>query len=330
MASTMSSPTAASPCPKGSAGDPPGIESAHAIAAEKDRRFLALLASEGPHPFPSSTELLRRLRLQGVAIAVVSASRHCRQVLEAAGLDGLVDVVVDGNVAAAATLASKPDPATYLEAAARLGVDPRRAVVVEDAIAGVRAGRRGGFGVVIGVDRHAQPDELVLQRAPMSSSTDLGELRLVGKGPVGDGWHLVYRGTDPAHEEMREALCTLGNGYLGTRGARAEAVDDGIHYPGTYLAGCYNRLTSEVGGEIVTEESVVNAPNWLPVTFSAEGGPFLGEPGTRGARQSHVARSRPWAASPPLPGARRCRSLDDGGGTPFASPWTIRMSPPSR
>lgn len=265
--------------PEGSADDPPGLDSACAIAAEKDRRFLALLASEGPHPFSSSTDLLRVLRFHGVAIAVVSASRHCRETLKAAGLDGLVDVVVDGNVAAAAMLVSKPDPASYLEAAARLGADPRRAVVVEDAIAGVQAGQRGSFGVVVGVDRHAQPDELASAGADVVVS-DLGELRLVGEGPAGDSWHLVYRGTDPTHEEMREALCTLANGYLGTRGACAEAVDDGIHYPGTYFAGCYNRLTSDLAGEMVTEESVVNAPNWLPVTFSADGGPFLGEPGT--------------------------------------------------
>ncbi|HUZ18949.1 MAG TPA: HAD-IA family hydrolase [Acidimicrobiales bacterium] len=263
---------------EGRAGDPPGLESAFAIAAEKDDRFLALLASGGPRPFPASIGLLQRLRSLGVAIAVVSASRHCTDVLAAADLAGLVDVIVDGNVAMTMALTGKPDPASYLEAAVRLGVDPERAVVVEDAIAGVEAGRRGGFGLVIGVDRHQRPEDLVAAGADVVVS-DLGELRLIGTGPTGDGWHLTYRGDDPAHEEMREALCTLANGYLGTRGARAESSDDGLHYPGTYLAGCYNRLTSSAGGEVVEEESLVNAPNWLAITFSADGGPFLGEPG---------------------------------------------------
>jgi HAD superfamily hydrolase (TIGR01509 family) len=166
--------------PEGSAGDPPGLGSAFAIAAEKDDRFLALLASEGPQPFPSSMGLLRCLQSLGVAIAVVSASRHCTDVLAAAGLEGLVDVVVDGNVARAMELAGKPDPATYLEAAVRLGVDPDRAAVMEDAIAGVEAGRRGGFGLVIGVDRYQRPAELAASGADVVVS-DLGEPRLLGK-----------------------------------------------------------------------------------------------------------------------------------------------------
>jgi HAD superfamily hydrolase (TIGR01509 family) len=264
--------------PEGRADDPPSLESAFAIAAEKDDRFLALLASEGPHPFPGSIDLLQRLHSLGIAIAVVSASRHCAEVLAASGFDGLVDAVVDGNVAASMALAGKPDPASYLEAAVRLGADPQRAVVVEDAIAGVEAGRRGGFALVIGVDRHERPGELAASGANVVVS-DLGELRLVGTGPTSDGWHLVYSGDDPAHEEVREALCTLGNGYLGTRGARAESSDDGLHYPGTYLAGCYNRLASELEGNAVTQESLVNAPNWLPIAFSADGGPFLGDQG---------------------------------------------------
>ncbi len=264
--------------PEGSAGDPPGLGTAFAIAAAKDARFLALLASEGPHPFPGSIDLLPRLRSAGIAVAVVSASRHCTEVLAAAGLEAMVDVVVDGNVALAMALASKPDPASYLEASVRLGVDPARAAVVEDAIAGVRAGRRGAFGLVVGVDRHDRHDELAASGADVVVA-DLAQLRLVGNGPTGDGWHVVYREDDPVHQGMREALLTLGNGYLGTRGARAESTDDGLHYPGTYLAGCYNRLTTVIDSGEVSEESLVNAPNWLPITFSVAGGPFLGESG---------------------------------------------------
>ncbi|WP_063909851.1 glycoside hydrolase family 65 protein [Herbidospora yilanensis] len=81
-------------------------------------------------------------------------------------------------------------------------------------------------------------------------------------------WKLVYDGFDPAAEGLREALCTLGNGYFATRGAAPEAAADAVHYPGTYLAGCYDRLTSRIAGRDVTDESSVNAPNWLPLTFA--------------------------------------------------------------
>jgi trehalose/maltose hydrolase-like predicted phosphorylase len=84
-----------------------------------------------------------------------------------------------------------------------------------------------------------------------------------------DVWRLVYDGFEPALEGRREALLTLGNGYMGTRGAASEARAGGAHYPGTYLAGCYNRLISDVGGREVEDEHLVNAPNWLLCEFRA-------------------------------------------------------------
>ncbi|MGH3342005.1 MAG: glycoside hydrolase family 65 protein [Carbonactinosporaceae bacterium] len=91
-------------------------------------------------------------------------------------------------------------------------------------------------------------------------------------------WVLLYEGFDPAREGLREALCTLGNGFFATRGATPEARADDIHYPGTYVAGCYNRLTSRVGGHTVTNEDIVNAPSWLPLTFRVDDGGWF-EPG---------------------------------------------------
>ncbi len=85
-------------------------------------------------------------------------------------------------------------------------------------------------------------------------------------------WSLVYREFDPAEERLREALCTLGNGYFATRGAAPEAFAGTVHYPGTYIAGCYDRLPSRIAGRTVVNEDLVNAPNWLPLTFRAEGG----------------------------------------------------------
>jgi len=93
-------------------------------------------------------------------------------------------------------------------------------------------------------------------------------------------WLLVYEGFDPEEEGQREALCVLGNGYFATRGAAPESVADDVHYPGTYVAGVYNRLSSEISDRLVHNESLVNAPNWLPVTFRAEGGPWFGASGT--------------------------------------------------
>ncbi|MBW1987469.1 MAG: glycoside hydrolase family 65 protein [Deltaproteobacteria bacterium] len=80
-------------------------------------------------------------------------------------------------------------------------------------------------------------------------------------------WTLVYEGFDPQQEGLREALCTLGNGYFATRGAGPEAAADNIHYPGTYLSGGYNRLKTEIAGKSIENEDLVNMPNWLPLNF---------------------------------------------------------------
>ncbi|HCA85447.1 MAG TPA: trehalose 6-phosphate phosphorylase, partial [Streptomyces sp.] len=85
-------------------------------------------------------------------------------------------------------------------------------------------------------------------------------------------WTWSYEGYDPAEERLREALCTLGNGYFATRGAAPESVADDVHYPGTYAAGCYNRLTSTVSGRQVENEDMVNLPNWLPLRFRPHDG----------------------------------------------------------
>ena len=88
-------------------------------------------------------------------------------------------------------------------------------------------------------------------------------------------WIFAYNGFDPAKQGLREALCTLGNGYFATRGAAEEAGADDVHYPGTYLAGCYNRLDTTVGGRVVVNEDLVNLPNWLCLGFRLEDGPWF-------------------------------------------------------
>src|SRR4051812_13478881 len=88
-------------------------------------------------------------------------------------------------------------------------------------------------------------------------------------------WTWEYEGYAPAQERLRESLCTLGNGYFATRGAAPECAADSVHYPGTYAAGCYNRLTSEVAGRQVESEDMVNLPNWLPLRLRTDSGNWL-------------------------------------------------------
>ena len=161
-------------------------------------------------------------------------------------------------------LKGKPAPDAYLEAARRVGIEPSRAVVVEDAIAGVESGRAGRFGCVIGVDRGGQSQALREAGADVVV-TALAQVRVAAEPP--SAWSLVFEGFEQAQEEIREALCTLGNGYFATRAAAAWAVADDIHYPGTYLAGGYNRLPTDIAGRVVENEDLVNFPNWLALKF---------------------------------------------------------------
>ena len=253
----------------GSAGDSSDRATIRALAERKNRLFLDIVARQGVRAFPSTVDLVRRLREGGTQTALVSASQNAAEILSAAGAGDLFDVRVDGADAASLGLAGKPEPAMFLEAARRLGVAPARAAVVEDAVAGVEAARRGGFGLVVGVDRGGHRADLVAAGADIVVD-DLGQLDL---GAIRtDPWLLAYEGFDPVHEGHREALTTLGNGYLAGRGAAPESSDDGVHYPGTYLAGVYNRLSTKVHGHTVEDEHLVNVPNWLPFDVRLEDG----------------------------------------------------------
>ncbi|MGA4978506.1 HAD family hydrolase [Streptomyces cinereoruber] len=139
--------------PPGSPGDPPGTDTVWAVAARKEAAFREALAAGAVTAFPDAGEALTALRALGVPRAAVSVSRHARTLLADTGLDRLLTVVVDGGDAARLALPGKPDPALFLHAAALLDTPPGDTAVVEDALAGVRAARRGGFGLVVGLDR---------------------------------------------------------------------------------------------------------------------------------------------------------------------------------
>jgi alpha,alpha-trehalase len=135
--------------------------------------------------YDSTVRLVRDLTTAGVGVAVVTASRNADAVLEAAGVGDLFEVRVDGTAAARLGLPGKPDPAIFLAAARRLGAQPDRTAVVEDAVAGVQAGRRGRFRLVLGVDRTGHPDPLRAAGADVVVA-DLAEVVVVaGRGRPG-------------------------------------------------------------------------------------------------------------------------------------------------
>lgn len=528
--------------PFGSPDDPPDRETVCGLGNRKNRYFHELLRTEGAEVIRSTLDFVHTMKARGFRFAVISASKNAKTVLEAANVSHLFPVAVDGLESARLKLAGKPEPDIFLEAARRLGTDPDRTAVVEDAQAGVKAGKAGGFSLVIGLDRGDQREqlessgadivvgdltELQLKRNDTRSvtgkipsalrSTDeilfrlhqgvpvlffdydgtltpivrhpseavipvptkeilerlaarwhvaiisgrdlkdvqgmvglndliyagshgfdvsdstlslpgkidvesilsaldeaqailepqvealegawierksfaiavhyrespeevepvleqhvdqivyeseelrkscgkkIFELRpdvdwdkgkaltsllkgmdvdydsavplyigddttdedafreIVGRGIgilVSDDpgetaaeyalrnpdevavflnrllrfadadrasgeWILRYEGFEPTQERFREALCTTGNGYFATRGAAPESDAGEHHYPGTYVGGCYNRLESNVAGRTIENESIVNVPNWLPLTFRLEGGEWF-------------------------------------------------------
>lgn len=147
--------------PEGSPDDPPGDGTVCGLGNRKNELFNAILTRDGVAPYPGSQATLDLLAAAGVPSGIVSSSKNAVPVLAAAGLGERFDVVVDGVVAAQAGLAGKPRPDAFLLGARQLGVEPATSVVVEDAVSGVAAGRAGGFGVVIGVDRGAGSDALL-------------------------------------------------------------------------------------------------------------------------------------------------------------------------
>jgi alpha,alpha-trehalase len=145
---------------RGTPSDPPERETIWGFARRKDGYFVELLAARGLRVFSGAVRLVSDLRRDGIPAAVVSSSRHCRMVLAAAGLSALFPARVDGIDAERLGLPLEPDPAVFWEAARRLGVPPERAIVVENTASKVAAAVRGGFGLVIGIDRHGNGEQL--------------------------------------------------------------------------------------------------------------------------------------------------------------------------
>jgi beta-phosphoglucomutase family hydrolase len=146
--------------PEGSPDDPPQVETVGGLGNRKNELINELIEDIGVEPYGGSVKLIQHLLHHGFKIAVVTSSQNCMTVLKAAKLDAFFEVQVDGNMIEAQQLAGKPAPDTFLIAAKLLGVEPIRTVVIEDAISGVQAGVNGNFGLVVGVARKGNAEEL--------------------------------------------------------------------------------------------------------------------------------------------------------------------------
>jgi beta-phosphoglucomutase family hydrolase len=161
--------------PEGEENDPASAETVHGLGNHKNEIVLRLIREQGVEAYEGSVRYVRAAREAGLRRAVVSSSSNCRDVLVAAGIEDLFEQRIDGVVAERDHLKGKPAPDTFLAAAQALGVTPGQSAVFEDALAGVAAGRAGGFACVIGVDRVGQAEELRAHGADLVVS-DLAEL----------------------------------------------------------------------------------------------------------------------------------------------------------
>jgi alpha,alpha-trehalose phosphorylase len=244
---------------EGTIDSPPEEDTVWGLSNRKQLLVEDELERSGVEAFPGSVAWVRELREAGLQTAVVSSSRNCARVLELAGIATLFDARVDGETALELGLPGKPAPDMFLEGARRLGTSASRSVVVEDALAGVQAGRAGGFGLVIGVDRADHADALAEQGADVVVS-DLSELladpteQLHRSGPgihhlvaaarrimsatgeyPPDPWRLIERSYNPDYIGQTETLFALSNGLVGIRGAFEEGTPS--FEPGTLLNG---------------------------------------------------------------------------------------------
>jgi len=161
--------------PEGNTDDPAGYDTVWAVGNLKNERLVRVIAENGVEVYDGTVQFVNAARTAGIKTAVVSSSANTAAVLKATNLDHLFEVRVDGVTILDEQLSGKPSPDTFLLAASRLGVHPDNAVVFEDALAGVEAGRRGNFGLVVGVDRIGHAAALK-ERGADIVVTDLAEL----------------------------------------------------------------------------------------------------------------------------------------------------------
>jgi len=243
--------------------------------------------------FQHTVDMIREAKEKGVRVAIASSSKNAKKVLKKARLLDLFDehLIVDGIVREEMGLKGKPSPDIFVEAARRMGVPVHRAIVFEDAVSGVEAGRKGNFGLVVGLARAGNQQELKKNGADIVL-TDIGDMEYpleemnnwYKKGLKKTCQRLTYIGTpmekepesDPeilkARFRAEQALQTVGNGFFCTRGAdyEEEQGPDSWGYAGTYFSTIRNTRKSVIEEQPVYNEDLVNCINWLPVTFKID------------------------------------------------------------
>ncbi|MBN1652078.1 MAG: beta-phosphoglucomutase family hydrolase [Bacteroidales bacterium] len=263
--------------PYGDPSDAPETETVCGLGNKKNDAFNEVLDKEGVEVYQSTVDFMRFLKENGIGVGVASSSKNCRKVLEKAGLMPLVDTVVDGTDSVRLNLKGKPEADIFTTAADNLGVAYHESIVFEDAVSGVQAGKAGNFGLVLGLAREDNIQELKAAGADIVVE-DFDDLKIEGlldwfnNGLEKEAWSIAYHDYDISKEKSRESLLTVGNGYFGTRGAMEEIDADEKHYPGTYIAGLYNRLKSPVGDRLIENEDFVNTPNWTSIRFKIDNG----------------------------------------------------------
>ncbi len=266
--------------PFGDFDDPPTAETVCGLGNRKNKDFQKVLRKEGPDVFESTIAFIRACQRQGIKIGVASSSRNCKLILELGGIETYFETRVCGIVSRKLNLSGKPDPDIFVTAAQNLGLRPHSCVVVEDAISGVQAGRNGNFGLTLGIAREIESGSLIQNGADMVVA-DLGEITVdeieawFDSGIAEDGWNLTYPYFDPAEEKLRETLTAVGNGYLGNRGSFEGETASDAHYPGTYIAGVYNKPATIVGGKRIYNNDFVNCPDWTKVEFAVGQSGFI-------------------------------------------------------
>lgn len=166
--------------PEGQSDDSPGAETVQGLGKLKNSYYLGFLEEHGVDVYSSTVDFIHDLRNRGFKTAIISSSTNCAMILDSAGLSGLFDARVDGVDSEVLGIKGKPAPDIFLEAARRLNAKPGRAVVIEDAISGVQAGRAGDFGLVIGVARKGDREALLQNNADVAVE-DLSEIGIGGK-----------------------------------------------------------------------------------------------------------------------------------------------------
>ncbi len=223
--------------PRGDHDDTPDMDTVCGVAARKNEAFVESLKEDGVEAYETTIDLIRDLRNAGLATAIISASKNCAAVLDAAGVSGLFDARVDGLVARELDLPGKPDPAVFVEAARRVEAPIERSVVVEDALAGVEAGKAGGFALVIGVDRVGHAEDLAEHGADVVVR-DLGQVTVDADVAVRDV--RLVRDLPSALEHVDDILATAGEDrlaffldYDGTLTPIVERPEDAVMPPET-------------------------------------------------------------------------------------------------